>query len=72
MATTIQISSELQTELAKRKIFTRETYEDVIWDLIDDTKELSKETKKSIEKARDDIKKGKFYTLDQVKEELGL
>ncbi len=72
MATTIQISSDLQGELTKRKIFDRETYEEIIWDLIEDTKELSEETKKDIEKARNEFKEGKFSTLEQVEKRLGL
>lgn len=72
MATTIQISDSLQNELSKRKLFDRETYEEVIWDLIEDTMELSEETKRDIEEARAEIKKGKFHTLEQVKKELGL
>ena len=72
MATTIQISELLQEELSKKKIFERETYEEIIWDLIEDTKELSEETKKNIEKSRAEIKAGKFHTLEQVKKELGI
>ena len=72
MATTIQISSDLQGELTKRKIFDRETYEAIIWDLIEDTKELSEETKKDIEEARNEFKEGKFSTLEQVEKRLGL
>jgi len=72
MATTIQISEELQSKLTKRKIFNRETYEEVIWDLLEDTMELTEETKRDIAEAREDIKKGRVYTLDQVKKEVGL
>ena len=72
MATTIQISDDLQDQLAKRKFFDRETYEEVIWDLIEDTKELSEQTKKEIERARAEIKAGKFHTLAQAKKKLGL
>ena len=72
MATTIQISEELQKELAKRKLYSKETYEDIIWDLVEDKMELSEETKKDIAKARKEIAEGKFYTLSQVKKELGL
>lgn len=70
--TTIQISGELQEQLLKKKLFDRETYEEVIWGLIEDTKELSEETKKEIEKARADIKAGRFYTHEQVKKKLGM
>ncbi|HJH28510.1 MAG TPA: hypothetical protein C5S51_02270 [Methanosarcinaceae archaeon] len=72
MTTTIQISDHLHSELRNRKLFDRETYEEVIWDLVEDTKELNAQTKKEIAKARAEIKAGKFYTLAQVKEELGL
>jgi len=37
--TTIQVSNILHNELIKRKLFDRETYEEVIWDLIEDTRE---------------------------------
>ncbi len=72
MATTIQISERLQAELAKKKLFDRETYEEVIWDLIEDTMELSDETKRNIEISRKEFKQGKFYTHKQIKKESGL
>ncbi|MHC1575857.1 MAG: hypothetical protein ACXQTE_00740 [Methanosarcinaceae archaeon] len=72
MATTIQISEELRSELTIRKLFVRETYEEVIWDILEDTKELSHETKKEIEEARKEINAGKFSTLEEVSNELGL
>jgi predicted transcriptional regulator len=72
MVTTIQVSENLVEELKKRKMYDKETYEEVIWDILEDTMELSKETKKKIEEARSQIKAGKFYTHNQVKKELGL
>ncbi|MBE3136612.1 MAG: hypothetical protein IMZ43_04355 [Thermoplasmata archaeon] len=72
MDTTIQISKRLQQELLKRKFFNKETYEEIIWDIIEDTAELSEQTKKDIEEARAQIKAGKFHTLAKVKKELGL
>lgn len=70
--TTIQISEELQEILSKRKLYDRETYEEVIFDLIEDTMELNEQTKKEIEQARKEIKEGKTSTLSQVTKELGL
>ncbi len=70
MATTIQISEMLQKELSDRKISESETYEEVIWDIMEDVMEISKETKKEIEEARNEIKEGKTYTLEQVKKGL--
>jgi hypothetical protein len=72
MATSIQISEKLQAELFRRKMFDKETYEEVIWDLMEDTMELNDQTKKDLAEARAEIKKGKYYTHEQVKKELGL
>ena len=72
MDTTIQVSKALQKELLKRKFFNKETYEEVIWDMIEDTKELSHQTKKELAQARAEIKAGKVHKLAKVKKELGL
>jgi hypothetical protein len=72
MDTTIQISKRLQQELLKRKFFNKETYEEIIWDIIEDTAELNEQTKKDIAEARAQIKAGKVHTLAKVKKELGL
>ena len=72
MATTIQVSEELLDELKIRKVSDKESYEEIIWDLIEDTMELSDETKMEIEKAKKEIKAGRFYTHKQVKKNLGL
>ena len=72
MVTTIQISETLQKELIKKKLYNKESYEEVIWDLMEDTQEINEETKLEIEQARADIKAGKFYTHVQVKKKLGL
>jgi predicted transcriptional regulator len=72
MVTTIQISEDLKEKLSDRKISKKDTYEEIIWDLLEDTMELNEQTKKEIEIARKEIKEGKFYTHEQVKKELGL
>ena len=72
MATTIQISNDLQKELSKRKLFDRETYEEVIWDLIEDTMELSEETKRQIKQAEKEIKEGKTVPFEEIKKKIGL
>ncbi len=71
-STTIQISSDLQKELNKMKLFDRETYEDVIWNIIEDTKELSEQTKKDIALSRKEISEGKFVTLSDLKKKYNL
>ena len=72
MATTIQISDDLHKELSKRKLYDRETFEEVIWDLIEDTRELSEQTKKDIARAREEVNRGKYKTLAQARSELKL
>ena len=70
--TTIQISEQLHKMLMDKKLFDRETYEEIILDLIEDTKELSEQTKKELKEARDEIKKGKIHTISKVKKELNI
>lgn len=72
ITTSIQISGNLQQELLKRKLFDSETYEEVIWDLVEDSQELSEEVKKELAEARAEIKAGISHTLAEVKRELGL
>lgn len=70
MATTVQVSRDLLETLQKRKLYDRESYEEVIWDLVEDSLELSEETKRNIEISRAEIKAGKVYTHEQVKKML--
>lgn len=72
MVTTIQVSDDLKKELSKRKLFDNESYEEVIWGLVEDTMELSEETKRDIKQAEKEYKEGKFVTHEQLKKELGL
>ncbi len=72
MATTIQISEKLHSELSNRKFYDRESFEEVIWDMIEDSRELNEQTKKELKEARAEIKAGKVHRLSKVKNELGL
>ena len=71
MDTTIQVSRELLDKLAKMKIYNKESYEEVIWDMIEDRLELSEETKKDIEASREDIKTGRTIPLERLKNKIG-
>ncbi len=74
METTIQISKTLLEKLQLMKMHSKESYEDIIWDLIEDRMELSEETKKSLieyEKNSKERNLKTFKTLDQVKREMG-
>ena len=72
MVTTIQVSENLINTLKNKKIYAHESYEEIIWDLLEDSMELSEETKKDILKAEEEFKKRKIHTLSEVKKELGL
>lgn len=72
MATTIQVSEKLKEKLGKMRLYEGETYEDIIWDMLEDTMELSEETKRNILQSQKEIKEGKGKTLEQVRKELGL
>jgi len=72
MATTIQISEELLKTLKKRKMNDKESYENIIWDLLEDTMELSEETKREMEISRQQIREGKVHNWEDIKKELKL
>jgi len=64
--TTIQISKELLGDLKSRKMYDKESYEDIIRDLLEDTMELSEQTLANIRKSEEDIKSGRVKTLKEV------
>ena len=70
MVTSIQISEELLEHLKKMKIHEKESYEDIILDLIEDRLELSDETKKEIEESRKEAREGKIISLEEIKRKL--
>ncbi|MBI4438521.1 hypothetical protein HY640_01150 [Candidatus Woesearchaeota archaeon] len=72
MATTIQISDRLLKTLKARKMQDSESYEAVIWDLIEDNLELSEETKRNIHQSERDIADGKTVSLNDIKKKIGL
>lgn len=72
METSIQISIELLEKLKKMKIHAKESYENIIWDLIEDKMELSEETKRNIEISRKQYKEGKVHKWEDIKKELNL
>lgn len=71
-STTIQVSPKLLSFLRKRKTGPKESYEDVIWDIIEDSLELSDETKEAIRRSEEDARAGRVVTLEQLKKDLGL
>lgn len=72
MVTTIQTSVELKEALEKQKFSANETYEEVIWDLLEDRMELSEQTKQAITRGEADVKAGRTISLQALKEKYGL
>ncbi len=75
MATTIQISSQLLEQLKQMKLHEKESYEEIIWDMVEDRMELSKQTKRAIKEYEKDVKEGNwenFTTHEELKKELGI
>jgi len=68
--TTIQVSKDLIEELRARKMFDKESYEDIIRDLLEDTMELSEQTLADIRRSEADIKAGRTRTLAEVEKRL--
>ncbi len=70
MDTTIQISKELLGKLQKMKMHNKESYEDIIWDLLEDRMEFSDETKRNIAQSEKEIGEGKVISFEEVKRKL--
>ncbi len=73
--TTIQIRKVLKKKLNELKVYPNEPMNSVIERLTDmaiDEEPLSAEEIKDIEKSLEDIKKGKVYSLGEVKKQLGI
>ena len=72
MATKIEISEELKRKLLARKIFEEDTYEDIIWDLLERNLELNEQTKRQIAKARKQFERGEYISHSELKKKFGL
>ena len=72
MTPTIHVSQDLFKTLRKMKRDTQDRYEDILWDILEDRMELSAQTRQNLRNAREDVKKGKTYTLKEVKKRIGL
>jgi predicted transcriptional regulator len=53
-------------------MFERESYNNIIELLIEDTLKINEKTKKEIEEARKRIEKGEFFTQKEIEKEFGL
>ena len=64
--TTIQISDALRDELKKRKLHRKESYEEIIWDLLEDQMVLKDEVVKRINESIEEYKRGQYLTEEEV------
>jgi len=72
MPTTIQVSDAIKEILEKMKMIDKESYNDVIKRMIEDNLEVSEKTRKELEEARARVSKGKYVTMKEVEQKLGL
>jgi len=76
MVTTIQLDNKTKSKLEKLKVFPKESYDDVVRRLIniteDDEGVLSGQTVKDLERALDEVKRGKLVSHAAVKRKYGL
>ncbi len=72
METTIQVSKNLINILKAMKMHQKESYEEIIWDLVEDRAEFSEETKKNITQSEQEIKEGKTTSIEEIKKQMGL
>lgn len=72
MATTIQISEQLKQDLLKRRVFERETYEDIIKSIMEDNDDISEDLIKRLERSRKQIDEGKTHSFDEIKKKHNL
>ena len=67
MVTTIQVSEKLKKALDRQKFTDKETYEEILWDLLEDRTELSEKTRASLERGEEDVKAGRTISLSSLK-----
>ena len=72
--TTIQLSSQTLERLKFLKNFERQSYDDLLNNLIDNIQEepLSQEEIEEIQEALENVKEGKLKPIEQVAKELGI
>ena len=69
MSTTIQISDDVKQRLENMKIYSRESYNEIIVRMIEDESEINEQTKKELEERK---KSKDFISHEEVKKRLGI
>lgn len=69
---TVQIHRDLKARLKTMKLHPQESYNEVIWRIVEDLEDTSPAALRRYDKILKEVKAGKFKTLDQVRHEWGL
>ena len=69
MATTIQISNEVKKTLERMRVYERETYNEIIENLLEDQMEINQRTKDEL---RERKKSSDFVSSKDVEKEFGI
>lgn len=70
--TSIRISKQILELLKSMKTYPKESYDEVIWELIEPNLELNDATKQNIEESIREYEKGEYFTLEEIEEKYGL
>jgi predicted CopG family antitoxin len=69
MATTIQISDDVKITLEKMRIFERETYNEIIENMLEDQIEINEQTKKELSERKNS---NDFISQEDIEKEFGI
>ena len=69
--TSIQLKKSTKRKLDNLKLSEKETYNDVIENLIEDSLELSEKTIEELKLSQRERRDGKIHSLDEIKKEMG-
>ncbi len=70
--TSIRISKQILELLKSMKTYPKESYDEVIWELIEPNLELNDATKQNIAESISEYEKGDYFTLEEIEEKYGL
>lgn len=69
MATTIQISDHVKKALEKMRLFEKETYNEVIENMLEDNLEINQQTKRELSERKNSKD---FVSQEDIEKEFGL
>ena len=72
MYTTIKISVGLKRRLEAMKVLDSETYEELLSSLVEDHRAINEKTQKDIASSREDYRKGRVVSVEELRKKAGL